>query len=225
LTAFLILLGVAVLDYVLGLGSALVYPDLRLMVVWGMVMVGLLTILLHVPMKLRRLDSSISSVSRDSKTATLWAKRLGITFELPSENAMRRNVNMMFQVLLSVFLLCLLAQQVLEFFVPFDLNFLLVEVVVFGVFSVVFKEEGPSVEERSAIGKSGRLFTVRLPFHAVEMSFSDLANYVFLVVAGIAGAGIVFFKTQAMGWISYVVSVISGVLIVLLSVLVLEEED
>jgi len=133
---------------------------------------------------------------------------------------------MMFQVLLSVFLLCLLAQQVLEFFVPFDLNFLLVEVVVFGVFSVVFKEEGPRVEERSAIGKSGRLFTVRLPFHnAVKTSFSDLANYVFLVVAGIAGAGIVFYKTQGMGWISYVISVISGVLIVLLSVLVLEEED
>ena len=223
---FLVLLGVAVSVLVLGLGSFGVYSDVLQMAFWATAMVGLLTLLLHLPLKFRRVDSSVSSVLGGSRALGLWMRRRGVAFELPSENAMRRNVSMMFQVLLSVFLLCLLAQQVLEFFVPFDLDFLLVEVVVFGVFSVVFKEEASSVEERSAIRESGRLFTVRLPFHnAVMMSFSDLANYVFLVVAGVAGAGIVFYKTQGMGWISYVVSVVSGVLIVLLSVLVLEEED
>ena len=223
---FLILLGVAISVFALGLGSSSVYSDVLQMTFWATAMVGLLTLLLHLPVKFRRVDSSVSSVSEGSRALGLWMRRRGIAFELPSENAMRRNMSMMFQILLSVFLLSLLAQQVLEIFVPFDLNFLLLEVMVFGVVSVVFKEEGPSVEERSVIRESRRLFTVRLPFHnAVKMSFSDLANYVFLVVAGVAGAGIVFYKTQAMGWISYVVSVISGVLIVLLSVLVLEEED
>mgnify|MGYP001573731432 CR=1 FL=1 len=46
-----------------------------------------------------------------------------------------------------------------------------------------------------------------------------------LCVVGILGFAIIKYKTAELEWISWIISVIAGILIILLSILVLEEED
>jgi len=50
-------------------------------------------------------------------------------------------------------------------------------------------------------------------------------DYVFVCVLGVLGFVIIKFKTAELGWLSWVISLIAGVLIILLSLLVLEEDD
>ena len=50
-------------------------------------------------------------------------------------------------------------------------------------------------------------------------------DYVFVFVLGIIGFAIIKYKTVELGWLSWVISVIAGVLIILLSMLVMEDED
>ena len=47
-------------------------------------------------------------------------------------------------------------------------------------------------------------------------------DYIFIALLGLAGFLIIKFKTLELGWLSWVISIIAGVLIVLLSLLVLE---
>ena len=50
-------------------------------------------------------------------------------------------------------------------------------------------------------------------------------DYVFILILGILGFIIIKYKTATLGWLSWLISIIAGTLIVLLSLLVLEEED
>lgn len=79
-----------------------------------------------------------------------------------------------------------------------NLNYLLIAVIVVGVVAILTSRERVKVEE-------GRLAR---------------RDIVMVVCAGLAGAAIVWYKTKEIGWPSYVVSVISGGLIVLLSLLI-----
>lgn len=51
-----------------------------------------------------------------------------------------------------------------------------------------------------------------------------LKDYIFIFGLGIFGAALIFYKTKELGWISYVISLISGLLIILLSIIILKEE-
>jgi len=55
-----------------------------------------------------------------------------------------------------------------------------------------------------------------------EIVFKD---YLFIFGLGILGAFLIFYKTKELGWLSYVISAISGLLIILLSIIILREED
>jgi len=50
-------------------------------------------------------------------------------------------------------------------------------------------------------------------------------DYIFIFLTGFAGAVIIWYKTQNIGNISYIISVLSGILIIILSLLVMEEDD
>jgi len=52
-----------------------------------------------------------------------------------------------------------------------------------------------------------------------------LKDYLFILGLGILGALLIFYKTKELGWIAYVISIISGLLIILLSIIILKEED
>ena len=49
-------------------------------------------------------------------------------------------------------------------------------------------------------------------------------NY-FIYLLGIVGAFLVYFKIKDLGWISYLISIISGILIITLNKLIVKEED
>jgi len=50
-------------------------------------------------------------------------------------------------------------------------------------------------------------------------------DHIFIIGAGILGSGIIYHKIQDTGWLSYVISAMAGILIILLSILILEDEN
>lgn len=108
-----------------------------------------------------------------------------------------------FQTLLVTYLILLLIEQIwtasISFY--FNLNYLLIVVILFGVLDV-FSEHKPLKKEK--VSKK---------------------DYWFISLLGIAGFAIIKFKTVSLGWLSWVISIIAGILIILLSLLVLDEED
>ena len=50
-------------------------------------------------------------------------------------------------------------------------------------------------------------------------------DYYFIYLLGFGGMILVFFKIKNIGWIAYLISIISGILIILLSRLIMKEED
>lgn len=111
-------------------------------------------------------------------------------------------INQAFQMLLVLYLVLLLIEQVWQYSVSMylNLNYLLVIVIIAGIFSV---------------------FTKQKPKKKEKITWKD---YVYIAVLSIAGFMIIFIKTQELGWLSYVISIIAGMLIFLLSLLVLEED-
>lgn len=116
-------------------------------------------------------------------------------------------VNYLFQSLLVTYLVLLLVEQLWEGVVSvyLNLNYLLIAVIVVGVIDV-FSDK---------------------PHKAPNFYHSrkkDL-DYWFIFVLGILGFFIIKFKTADLGWLSWIISLIAGALIFLLSALILEEKD
>jgi len=112
-------------------------------------------------------------------------------------------VNHLFQTLLVTYLLLLLIEQLWRGVVSayLNLNYFLIAVIIVGVIDV-FSESPPRRQEKTSKW-----------------------DYLLVCVLGIAGFLIIKFKTSDLGWLSWVISLIAGALIVLLSLLVLEEKD
>ncbi|MEK6855424.1 MAG: hypothetical protein AABX73_04340 [Nanoarchaeota archaeon] len=112
-------------------------------------------------------------------------------------------VNHLFQTLLVTYLLLLLLEQIWKGVVStyLNLNYLLIVVIIAGILDV-FSEQPKKEKER--ITKK---------------------DYVFIIALGILGFVIIKYKTTALGWLSWLISIIAGILIILLSLLVLEEDD
>lgn len=108
-----------------------------------------------------------------------------------------------FPVSLITYLLFFLVNDLLPGLVSwhFNLNVLLAICAVSGVFSIFTKEE---IKEKLVITKK---------------------DYAFIIVLAILGGVLIWWKTKELGWLSYIISIISGVLIVIISVLLLKEEE
>lgn len=112
-------------------------------------------------------------------------------------------VNQLFQVLLVTYLVLLLVEELWQGTVSnyLNINYLLVVVIILGILDI-FSEN--TKKENKPITKK---------------------DYLFVIVLSIAGFLIIKFKTSALGWLSWLISIIAGVLIALLSVLVLEDKE
>ena len=112
-------------------------------------------------------------------------------------------VNHLFQILLVTYLILLLVEQIWTGIVSvyLNLNYLLVIVIIAGILDV-FSEHSPKKKE--VVKKR---------------------DYFFIIILGIAGFAIIKYKTSSLGWLSWIISIIAGILIILLSLLVLEEDD
>ena len=112
-------------------------------------------------------------------------------------------VNNLFQTLLICYLLLLLIEQIFEGFVSFylNLNYLLIVLIIVGIIDVFSEHE----EKKKEVMKP--------------------RDYVFIALLGILGFSILKYKTADLGLLSWVISSIAGILIILLSLLVLEEDE
>ena len=112
-------------------------------------------------------------------------------------------ISNLFQVLLVTYLGLLLIEQLWTGFVSLyiNLNYLLVIVIILGVLDV---------------------FSEKQPMHRKMATKKD---YLFVLVLAVLGFFIIKIKTASLGWLSWVISIIAGILIFLLSILVLEDEE
>ncbi len=115
-------------------------------------------------------------------------------------------VQTLFPVLLITYLLLILLETVFEGSVTsyVNLNQLLTPVIVVGVVAML-----------SAPGKAESKKTEHLTARNIFM----------IVCAGIGGMAIIWYKTKDLGWLSYVISTVSGGLIVLLFVLIRQGDE
>ena len=111
-------------------------------------------------------------------------------------------INHLFQALLVSYLLLLLIEQIWTGSVSLymNLNYLLISVIVIGVLDVFSEHEEPKKEKPKSW------------------------DYVFISILGVLGFIIIKFKTGELGGLSWLISIIAGILIILLSILVLEDD-
>lgn len=127
--------------------------------------------------------------------------------EYETAELMRIGINNIFQFVLVAYLLTLLLQ---ELHPPakewLNMNYFLLTVILFGAASVLTNRD----DEKN---------TVHEP---VELTTKD---YIFIGFAGITGAAIIWYKTQDIGRLSYLIAALSGILIILLSILIMEDDE
>jgi hypothetical protein len=111
-----------------------------------------------------------------------------------------------FQTLLVTYLVLLLIQQIWTstIFSNLNLNYLLVLVIISGILDVFL---GHKEQEHQ------------------EYKKPNWGDYSFTGLLGIVGFFIIKYKTIQLGWLSWVISIIAGMLIILLSLLVLEDDE
>lgn len=110
-----------------------------------------------------------------------------------------------FSTLLVTFLLLLLVETVWEKSVStfMNINYFLIIVIVSGAISVLTRTEGEKMEKVNSTKK----------------------DYLYIGTLGIAGALIVWYKIKDIGMLAYLISIVAGVLIILLSLLLFEEDE
>ena len=111
-------------------------------------------------------------------------------------------INHIFQTLLITYLILLLAEQIQPGIISvyINLNYLLIIVIISGILDV-FSE--PIEKKKEKVNKK---------------------DYIFIIILGIIGFLIIKFKTSDLGFLSWIISIIAGILIILLSLLILEEQ-
>ena len=111
-------------------------------------------------------------------------------------------INHLFQTLLVTYLILLLLEQIFPGFVStyLNINYLLVLTIAAGILDV-FSE------------------------HEVIKQRIKRKDILFIYVLGILGTIIIKYKTIDLGYLSWIISIIAGILIILLSHLILEEDE
>jgi len=118
---------------------------------------------------------------------------------------MIRGVRATFQVLLVVFLLTLLLRELYPGVTGWvNVNYFLILVIIFGIVAVLTNDEDQDAREPTIITKR---------------------DYLFIGAASIVGTVIVWHKIQDIGKLAYLIAILSGALIFLLSILVLEDDE
>lgn len=118
----------------------------------------------------------------------------------------REIISEIFKVSLISYLIFYLIESFKEGFIIdyFNLNILLTITVLSGIFTVLFKKEAEEKKEKQIIRPR---------------------DYIFIIILGLIAAVVIYYKIKGLGWLSYVISIVSGVIIILLSILLINESD
>ena len=118
---------------------------------------------------------------------------------------MIRGARATFQVLLVVFLLTLLVRELYPGVTGWvNMNYFIILVIIFGTVAVLTNGKDQEVREPTIITKR---------------------DYYFIGAASIAGMAIVWYRIQDIGKLAYLIAILSGALIFLLSILVLGDDE
>lgn len=160
------------------------------------------------PALMRNAVGTLSSALEQAyKEKVLPAVREKLIKEVYSREAyFKLGSQVVFQVLLVAFLVALLLQQLLPDLVEryINLTYLLILVIIFGIIAILTSGEEQERPDRSE-----------------PLTKKD---YLLVALAGVAGTLIVWYKIQDIGPLSYLIAGISGILIILLSIIILGEE-
>jgi len=108
-----------------------------------------------------------------------------------------------FQYILIAYLILLLIREFSKNFLKqLNLNYLLIIVIVLGVITVLTYNPKKKKQEKP-----------------------KKTDYYLIYLLGIAGTILIYFKIKSLGYLSYIISIIAGILIILLSKLVMEEDE
>lgn len=110
-------------------------------------------------------------------------------------------VNHLFQTLLITYLLLLLTEQIWTGFVStyLNLNYLLILTILAGVLDIFSEKK-------------------------ITNSKPKKLDYIFIYFLGVLGFIIIKFKTADLSYLSWIISIIAGILIILLSILTIQDE-
>jgi len=113
-------------------------------------------------------------------------------------------ISYVFQTLLILFLLTLLIQQFYPDFITsrISIKWFMIIVIIIGAISILFPPEPVSEEKKPA----------------------NVQDFIFIIVLGIIGSIIIFLKLKNIGWVSYIISILGGLIIIFLSWLVFSED-
>ena len=111
-------------------------------------------------------------------------------------------INHLFQTILITYLILLLIEQIWTGFVStyLNLNYLLILTIIVGILDVF--SEHKKIEQKTT-----------------------KKDYYLIYTLGILGAIIIKYKTADLNYLSWIISIIAGILIILLSYLILEEDE
>jgi len=206
--------------------NSFIFPGLEEKFFWSIIGLGVLTGILYMPFEdvwdwleskfgrrkygrkykkgfLENIEERISRVWKIKKK-----KKPKKKYSYREEDKKRSWINYIFQGLLVFYLVLLLTETIKERLIPewMNLNYLMGLVIFFGVITILFPppEEKPWKRKKEEIAKK---------------------DYAMIVTMGAIGSLIVWYKTKEIGWISYLISFISGILIILLSILILGEDE
>lgn len=114
---------------------------------------------------------------------------------------LKLSFNYVFQFLLISYLVLLLINEFKKI-IFLNLNYLMIAVMLFGILTILFpakiKKEKLKIKRKHVL---------------------------YIILLGVIGAIIIYIKIKELGWLSYLISAIAGILIILLSYIVLKDED
>lgn len=206
LNVFVVLTVFTVFFFLYNFYKPVLFQGLTKRLVWVLLSLGLINIFLHIPY--RKLILKLSGIQRHilggQKSQFRIESLYEQEFELQKRGA-REIINLLFQILLALFLVFLLIRHLYPDMIKsiLDMNYFLLTVVISGIITVLF---GP--EKTRHIKKKPGYF-----------------QYIAASITGLVGMYVVWLKISDMGLIGIAMSVTAGVLIVPLSVLLMREQE
>jgi len=139
----------------------------------------------------------INAVNRIKKCLKTWSENRFF-------RAIVASIQQLFITLLVTYLILLLIETIFPGSVSryLNLNYWLIAVIITGVITVLSRQESEKPEEKSI----------------------NTGNIITLVCIGLIGAALIWYKTREIGWLSYLISLVGGILIVLLSILIWQKD-
>ena len=142
----------------------------------------------------------INAINRIKKCLKTWSENRFF-------RAIVASIQQLFIILLVTYLVLLLIETIFPESVSryLNLNYWLIAVIATGVVTVLSRQESGTLKEK-------------------DEKTINTGSIITFVCIGLIGAALIWYKTREIGWLSYLISLVGGTLIVLLSILIWQKD-